>query len=204
MTQELAQAESMIGTVAGLLSEMQELGQPRTDFVLKHFVVGTHDRPARQRKQILDELQAMMFSLADMVDSVRLAELDIQEMEAQEPANDFVAKRQQISIGQKRRQIQAVSLQVNGRLAECRTLLAILAKMPKYTREEMEAEEAEYWTARLSRQFLIGQKDVGGNLTAIVDMLTEPGTDKPAIPDRLENIIAYIGVEAPALPKGEK
>jgi hypothetical protein len=178
-----------------LLDEMQELSQGRSNFALRHFVVGQHDLPGRQRQQAIIELQGMMFELANQADELRLAELDIEELQAGLKGKTGVeAERIKIKIGQKERQIEQINIRLTGQLRECDTLYAMLQELPAYTKEQFEAEEAAYWSRRLPRQFNLAQRDAGGNLTAILEMLTEPGKEKPSVAISMDQLVAIMGL----------
>lgn len=178
-----------------LLDEMYELSQPRSDFALKHFVVGQHDLPARQRQQVLLELQGMMFELANTQDEIKLAELDLQDLDKElAEATGTESERVKIRIGQKKRYLESMNLTLTGRLRECDTLYSLLQSMPKVSKEEFEKQEAEYWSRRLTRQFLVSSKDVGGNLNSIIDMMTHPGKEKPVLPTSIEQLAQFLGL----------
>ena len=191
-----------------LLDEMQELSQGRSDFALRHFVVGQHDLPGRQRQQVIVELQGMMFELANQADDLRLAELDIEDLQLKlKKESGTKAERLKIRIGQKERQIEQINIRLTGQLRECDTLYAMLQMMPNYTKEQLEAEEEAYWSRRLSRQYNLSQRDVGGNLTAILEMLTEPGKEKPKAALSVDQLVALMGLAEGSIIKiggGEK
>jgi small-conductance mechanosensitive channel len=200
---DLIEIQNRQNQLRELLAEMRELNQPRSNFALRHFVVGQHDMPARQRQQVIIELQALMFELANQSDEIRLSELDIQDLnkELEQATEENQKERIRIRIGQKQRAIESQSLFLTGRLRECDTLYAMLKEMPKVTAEQFEAEEEAYWSARLSRQYILGQRDVGGNLTAVLQMLTEPGTPRPELEARLHNVMQVLGLSDDAIKK---
>jgi hypothetical protein len=66
--------------------------------------------------------------------------------------------------------------------------------MPKYTAEELEAEEPTYWAARLTRQAFMAQRDPGGNIDAILQMATIPGMMKPITPLSPDAYLKGIGI----------
>jgi len=150
----------------------------------------------------------MMFELANQADELRLAELDIEELQAGLKGKTCIdAERIKIKIGQKERQIEQINIRLTGQLRECDTLYTMLQSIPKYTKEQFEAEEEAYWGKRLPRQFALGQRDVGGNLTAILEMFTEPGKEKPSVSISVDNLVAIMGLsEEPTkkLTGGEK
>jgi len=196
---------TMHGKLRDLLDEMSALSQPRSNYSLRHFVVGQHDLPARQRQQVLMELQGLMFELANQADEIRLNELDIEEMQEQikGQGNSREVQRLRIKIGQKERANQSISMLLNGRLRECDTLYALLKEMPPVTSEQLEAEEEAYWAARLSRQYFLGQRDVGGNLTAILQTLTEPGKARPELDAKIPLALQILGLSDEAVKKLE-
>ena len=163
--------------VTKLLAEMNDLKQNRSNFALTHFVVMQHDRIGRQRMQVLDELESMLFAVLDMQDNLELNLLDLkvlQDCPTQDPSRTVIA------IRKAERDLIRLKMQINSHTREINTLLAILDQLPEYTREQFEAEEAEYWNARLSRQALLSQRGnytgMGeGNLDAILQMLVNPG-----------------------------
>ncbi len=190
MKHEIKETQSKIQS---LLDEMRELGQPRSDYMLRHFVVGQHDTPAVQRKQVLDELQALMFALGDMNDELEIANIDKRAFDEQaKTAKGFDLERIHVEIRKANRKALSLELSITGRLRECETLLALLETMPKVSREEYEHQQPEYWQRRLTRQFFLGQRDHGGNLDAILQMATEPGQFKPSVSLSLEQILPLI------------
>jgi small-conductance mechanosensitive channel len=187
-----------------LLDEMQELSQGRSNFVLRHFVVGQHDLTGRQRQQVIVELQGMMFELANQADEINLAELEIRELQVallDSKNTDIDIERLKIKIAQRERQIEQINIRLTGQLRECDTLYAMLQELPKYTKEQFEAEEEAYWGVRLPRQFALSQRDVGGNLTAILEMLTEPGKAKPSVAISIDQLVAIMGLSEESTKK---
>ena len=176
----LVNIDETINRIAQLQASFDQVVQPRTDYMLKHFVVGSHDLPAQQYKQLLAELRTRMFSLADLKDDISLLEIEIKELELD---TEISRERAKIEIGRKRRRIADLTYQVTGLMAECETLLAIYDAMPKYTAEQIEEQEAEYWARRLSRQHTALRLGDPGNLAAILQMFTEPGKEAPMIAD---------------------
>jgi hypothetical protein len=163
--------------VKNLLVEMNGMKQNRSNFALTHFVVMQHDRVGRQRMQVLDELESMLFSVLDMQDNLELNLLDLKVLQDC-PVSD--PRRTDIAIRKAERDIIRLKMQINSHTREIQTLLSILDRLPVYTREQFEAEEAEYWNARLSRQALLSQRGnytgMGeGNLDTILQMLVTPG-----------------------------
>lgn len=179
-----------------LLDEMRELAQPRSNFALRHFVVATHDTPARQRQQVLLELQGLMFELADRKDEINLLELDIEELNEliSKETDERNAMRLIIQRNAKMRKIESLTMLLDGRLRECDTLYGMLSEIPKVTNAELEAQEPDYWQKRLTRQYAVGSRDVGGNLQSIIGMLTEVGKPRPEIEADGGAVLGVIGL----------
>ena len=192
------QAQEQISAVEQLFSEITELQQNRSNFALEKFVVGQHDMPARQRKQVLDELVSMMLGLQQSVTAHEMLQIDIEELSTKKERNKYEQKRNEIRIREKIREIRFIELQIIGTLRECNFLRVMLEQMPKYTREEYEQEEAEYWKRRLTRQVFLSDRGGMnyGNLDAVIQLFNEPG--KPAaftMPVNLKDILTgLIGI----------
>ncbi len=199
---QIKQIDERQSKLTALIGEMHELSQPRSNFALRHFVVGQHDMPARQRQQAILELQGFLFDLADQSDNIRLMQLDIDEMRdklADLRGNNLI--RMQIEISKKEREMEKISIHLTGRLRECDTLYAMLQEMPKYDAEQLEAEEETYWANRLSRQYFLAQRDAGGNLTAVLQMLTQPGQSRPELSLDFVTAASSLGLTENAIKK---
>jgi Tfp pilus assembly protein PilN len=193
----------IVRAIEDALQEIEEFAQPRSDFALAHFVIAQHDLPARQRKQILDELQVLLYAIYDLRDKRELAEIELEELEAAQPENDFEYRRNEVRRRQLRREIWNIDFALRGREREAMTLLRLLEQMPKFTREEFEAQEAEYWKRRLTRQWQELQLGGGGNLSSLLSLMTVPGHEMPLLPGQ-KNLINLIEVDIKKLIDGEK
>jgi hypothetical protein len=200
---EIEQVNEYSKKMETLQAEIDEMNQPRSNYALTHFVVGQHDMPARQRQQVLVELQTMMFNLADLADEIKLAEVEIDEkkylLNDDIVTTEFDKQRYNIQICQLERKITSLRFQITGRLRECDTLYAMLEQMPRYDRSQFEAEEEEYWGRRLKRQYFLAQRDMGGNLTALLETVTQPGKVKPELQIHKEDVLPLMGVSEEGL-----
>ena len=175
-----SQYQSTTSRVSDLLNEIHALKQSRSNFALAHFVVCAHDTPGRQRMQVLDELEAALFYVMDTKDDLSLALIDQAEFEATISAGYYDAQRNDIKVARNKRKIINLQMQIDAKTREMVTLLGILDSLPTYTREQIEAEEPEYWNKRLSRQAYLSQQGAytamgEGNLDAIMQTQDEPG-----------------------------
>ncbi len=171
MNNEIALKET-IDTLEKLVGEMYLFSQPRSNYVLDHFVVCAYDTPARQREQIITELRSIYFGLCDVYSNNQLAKLNLEEI-----TDD--SHRSNIKKSKLEKRILANDIHIAGKLAECKHLLELLSRMPEYTREEYDKEEPEFWKRRLSRQSILTRSGDYGNLDAIIQMFSVPGQNKP-------------------------
>lgn len=186
----------IIEQIECLSAEIEEFQQPRSDFSLRHFVVGQHDLPGRQRVQAILELQIKMFGMKRSLIEREKIRLEIERWKRKlESEDELMRIRAGLEIQMKELDLAEIDLGLLGARREAETLLSILAVMPKYTRAQVEAEEAEYWMRRLTRQYVLGGRDIGGNLDAVLQIMTEPGQAKPIGLDGREAMMALLGFE---------
>ena len=131
-----------------------EVSQPRSGFQLEKFVLGQHATPEMQYYQICLELQDMIYKL-------RLAELDKQKnqikIERLRSTGDEIdeIKAQKIELGMDRTDVAIL-----GAKREIAHLVDIWNSFEhKFTREEIEQAQPDYWKARLTgnaKAMLIG------------------------------------------------
>jgi hypothetical protein len=195
--------DEIVQAMEQALSEIEKFAQPRSDFALAHFVIAQHDLPARQRKQTLDELQVLLYAIYDLRDKHELAEIELEELGAAQNDNDFTRRRNEVRTRQLRREIWNIDFALKGREREAMTLLRLLEQMPKCTREEFEAQEAEYWMRRLTRQWQELQLGGGGNLSSLLGAATTPGQAMPIVSGQ-ENLMKLVSADVKKLEEGEK
>lgn len=206
---EQAKVTEVTGEVSELMKELEMVWQPRSDFTLNHFVVAQHDTLPRQRLQALMEIRALWDAIQELADEISASELDIEEMENTTPSDKLHQRRLKIEINRATRKIDNARLEIIGRMREMMTLVNIVKSMPKFTPEEIEADEQRYWMARLTRQsYLAMRGDVGGNMYAILQALTEAGNELPRVPIAVKEITKFLGMEVEddgkSLPDGGK
>ena len=118
--------------------------QPRTDFQLRHFVVGQHDTEPRCWSQCVLELSLKIHVLKRARIERRIAERKIADMRSQGQEDE--AELMKLDL-------QQHDLAVIGAEREALALLAIYRSFGRnYTHDELMAAEAEYWQLRLTRQ----------------------------------------------------
>ena len=192
----IKQSQERIDAIEKLFGEIEELQQNRSNYTLGKFVVGQHDMPARQRKQVLDELLSLLEGLNQCVSMFENTQIDIEEL--QEPVEDkYQQRRNEIKLHEKELDLRFLKFRMIGLIRECDYLYGLLDKMPKYTREEFEKEEAQYWVKRLNRQFFMMERAGGnaGNLDAIHQLIGQPGKPRLDMPIQFHQIMNLFGYE---------
>lgn len=127
-------------------AQIAEIQQVRSDYQLRHFVIGQHLTPEMRYYQCCIELQDMEFKLAHATLGRRRTELQIAQLLATgDPIDAIDAEIKTLELGQ-----QALAEIGARREVEC--LRTILAEMVPYTRAEIEAAQPDYWQARLCNQ----------------------------------------------------
>ncbi len=156
-----------------LTEAIKAIQQPRTNFQLAHFVVGQHDTEPRRWWQCVLELQLKIQSLKRAQIERRRTMRRILALEAGDPdARDEAAL---LRLG-----IEETDLAILGAVRETEALYAIFKSFPRsYSREELDAAEAEYWQKRLtcqSRQEINATGTIGvGNQDALEQIGISPG-----------------------------
>lgn len=188
--------KDLVKKIEELKSDIDAIQQPRSDFALTHFVVGAHDLPGRQRAQAVLELQIKMFNIKRaQLDERRLLAEKYKHKTARDSRDPYDKEIAEIEIERIETDLAELRLARIGSIREAQCLLAILEHLPKYTYEELQAEEAQYWQARLSRQALQDLRTTGtigqGNIEAIRQYLKNTG-DRTA-PLSIEELDALTG-----------
>lgn len=123
-----------------------EIQQSRSEYQLRHFVIGQHDTPEMQFYQCCIELQGMEYNLAAAELTARKLQIKADRKRATGDDLDAV-KADLIDL-----ELQQQDLAVIGARREIDALRRILAEMAVYTRAEIEQAQPEYWAQRLVRQ----------------------------------------------------
>jgi predicted transcriptional regulator len=122
-----------------------EVQQPRSRFQLNHFVIGQHPTQEMRYYQVCLELQDSIYKYKLAVINVKKAELKIAKLRATgDELDELKAQQRELGLVQTR-------LAMLGAEREMKHLLEIFDTFThKYTREEIEAAQPDYWQARLT------------------------------------------------------
>ena len=145
-----------------------EVQQPRSRFQLVHFVLGQHDTPEMRFYQLCLELQDMGHKLRLAQLSVRKTEVEIRRLVATGDELDAIeAEEKQVGLEQTR-------IVMLGAERELAILTDLFDGSQKFTRDEIEHAQPEYWQARLTRQTNL-QLMAGGVQWAQLDSMRQAG-----------------------------
>ena len=141
-----------------LLQAFKEIQMARTPYVLEHFVVGQHDTTEQQYAQCVLELQIKY-------DNIRRAILGREKLQieqgrlAREAASlqglgkAEESREKEIDANLKGIDVEEQDRAFMGALREFQALYAIFKAFPKkYSREDLDKGQVDYWQKRLTRQ----------------------------------------------------
>jgi hypothetical protein len=154
-----------------------------SQFQIENLVVN-HAMTGRARRQILLELHEKARALHNagcererIEIKIRKKKKEIVELRKKKDSEDDIALLE-VDIREMEFSLRGQQKLADDALAEVRTYLSLLEKMPDMTREEFEAQESEYWTSRLlmeARQHLTGTGSVPpGHLESLHKIGIEP------------------------------
>jgi hypothetical protein len=135
-----------------------EIQQPRSRFQLERFVLGQHATPEMQYYQVCLELQDMIYKYKLAEIRTKKANLKIEKLRSTGDELDEL-KAQEIELG-----LDNSKYAVIGAKRELAHLIDIWESFDnKYTREQIETAQPEYWQTRLSnnaKAMLMGGQSV--------------------------------------------
>ena len=141
----------------GLLKAFNEIQIPRPRYVLEHMVVGSHDTPESQYAHCVLEAQVAY-------DNLRKAQAgaELKRMEIAELGSGLLKRIIRLFGGGKKDKLNKLIKEVEleqlqramlGAYREFAVLYEIWEKFPtKFTREQLDSAEPQYWLNRLTRQ----------------------------------------------------
>lgn len=142
--------------------------QERSRYQIEKFVLGQHDTPEMQYRQILIEAQDLYFKILSAENTINKLNFEIEELEKSQNKKDyFKAEDKKIKAAQ-------MKLGLEGAISELNILEDIFKTFPKYTAEDIENNQEEYWAKRLLRQagldrMAIEQGIGSGNLSSLIN-----------------------------------
>jgi hypothetical protein len=154
-----------------------EVQQPRSRFQLVHFVIGQHDTPEMRFYQLCLELQDMGYKLRLAQLNVRKTDIEIARLvETGDELDAIEAEEKQVGLEQTR-------IVMKGAERELAILTDLFDESQKFTRDEIEHAQPEYWQKRLTRQTNL-QLMAGGVQWAQLDSLRQAGLLDQVVAER--------------------
>ena len=158
-----------------------EVQQPRSRYQLVHFVIGQHDTPEMRFYQLCLELQDMGYKLRMAQLGVRKAEVEIQRLvETGDELDAIEAEEKQVGLEQ-------TLIVMRGAERELAVLGDLFDESQKFTRDEIEHAQPEYWHARLTRQTNL-QIMAGGVQWAQLDSMRQAGILEEVLTTHQSNV----------------
>ena len=154
-----------------------EVQQPRSRFQIVHFVIGQHDTAEMRFYQLCLELQDMGYKLRMAQLGVRKAQIEIERLLATGDELDAIeADEKQVGLEQTR-------IVMRGAERELAILTDLFDESQKFTRDEIEHAQPEYWQKRLTRQTNL-QLMAGSVQWAQLDSLRQAGLLDQVVAER--------------------
>lgn len=122
---------------------IREIRQSRSRFQLEKFVVGQHDTPEMQYYQCCLEANSVIRAIRDTELRIKKTRAEIEELLETGKKSDAVEAEIKQMI------IEDMELNLIGSKRELAILEEIFSKYPRYTREDIEKSQPDYWKQRL-------------------------------------------------------
>jgi len=126
---------------------LSHIQKGRSRFQLEHFVAGQHDTEPQRYRQVLLELQQMLYHYKVIQLTMKKKEIVIERLLSTNDEIDALdAEINKLALAQDK-------LSVLGAERELKDLIEMWEDFPhKFTYDELEADQIVYWDARLTRQ----------------------------------------------------
>ena len=147
---------------------IMEVQQPRSRYMLENLTFGAHDTPEMQFYYCVVELN-------DKIHKFRIAEIAKERMErVMARLEESDEQDADLDLREKRVEYEFFMGVMAGGERELRDLFDIYEKMEHFTREQIDANQQEYWEARMTRQTQM-QMMAGGVQWSQLDALRKVG-----------------------------
>jgi uncharacterized protein (DUF433 family) len=123
----------------------------RTYFQLKHFVIGQHDTPEMQYRQIIIEVKDLLFKIRSTEIVLKKEEILLKRLEESNDEMDL------LEAESKRLGMAVTRDTLEGGKREFNYLCNLAKDYPHYSPDDIEAAQETYWRQRLNRQASIDQ-----------------------------------------------
>lgn len=143
----LIEIDSIVRT---LKEDFEAIAMPRSAYVLEHLVVKAHEHPSQQFLQCVLEMRIKY-------NTIRRSRIQREIINEEIARLDMADSIDRLQAELKRIDLEEMELSEVGAMREFFSLYRIYQQMPRFTAEQIEAGQAEYWYKRLVGQ---SQRDV--------------------------------------------
>ena len=167
---------------------IEEIQQPRSRYQLIHFVIGQHDTPEMRFYQLCLELQDMGYKLRVAQLGIRKAEIEIARLlKTGDEIDAIEAEEKQVGLEQ-------TQIVMRGAERELAILTDLFDESQKFTRDEIEHAQPEYWQKRMTRQTNL-QIMAGGVGWAQLDSMRQIGLLDDMVEERERQLAEHDQME---------
>lgn len=178
-----------------IINIYKETLQSRSNYQLRNFVLGQHDSPEVQYKQLLMEMHSLITGLEETKLQIEKIEAEIEELQATGKKSDAIeAKLRKLKISEKETHISSMEKELD-------YLKTVYNNSIQYTPEEIEQAQKAYWDSRLTRvaqlQFLSQQTGVSwAQLEALqqANIIEQAITEIPTL-SKIENHMTQLTID---------
>jgi hypothetical protein len=153
-----------------ILLAIAEIQQPRSKFQLEKFVIGQHPTLEMQYYQTLIELEGMLYEQKVAIINLRKLEIKIARLLETNDELDAL-EAEELALGQDKLKLGLIGIE-----REIEHLVSIWQAFPvKFTREQIEEKQLEYWQARFHNNAEAMVIGTGGINPAHIESMKQAG-----------------------------
>jgi hypothetical protein len=152
-----------------IVNVFAEISQSRSNYQIEKFVVNQHDTDEMRYVQTILEIQSIYYSVKHSILEMQKNEIKIKRLKSTKDEIDTL-EAQQIELGMEQSRLAAI-----GTFRELKALLDILNTFPRYSRQQIEEGQKEYWHKRMHRQVETDQVGGGPSIAAHLNSLIQMG-----------------------------
>ena len=176
--EKLKELESLFETVPFGNSQFQNV-----------FMSACQETKARKYRHVLLQINQKLLALKESEFKLRRTKIEISKIEEDlNKAEGFTKELLQIDLEEKKWAMSGAQKLINDALIELNTFNSIRESLPAYSREEFEAEEKEYWKARLVGEAQLSLLSTGHIDLGHMQALKQIGLDPRAVQEELKII----------------
>lgn len=167
--------------IQAIYDAIKEIQQPRSRFQLERFVIGQHATPEMQYYQVCLELQDMLHKYEIAKINVKKQQIKIDRLRSDpDELSQLKADEKQLTLNQ-------LETTMYGAEREIVNLVEIWKNFEhKYTRNEIEAAQPEYWKSRLTNNANAMVMSGSGVNYAHLEAMDQAGVLEEFIQEKIE------------------